>query len=312
LKNARATRLVNPNESLDNATMNPQQQDMHIPTNGRTDTDSSFAGADEEEAAWRSHPSVILNADDWGRDAETTSRTLACWQHEALSSVSAMVFMEDSQRAADLARQYGVDAGLHLNFTLGFTAQQCPSRLMEHQQRIARFLRAHRLASILYNPFLTASFQYVIAAQLEEFERIYGHPPNRIDGHHHMHLCANVVNGNLLPSGIIVRRNLSFRAGEKGFLNRAYRQWQDRRLSRRNRMTDFFFDLKPFDLPGRLEAIFALAHRSSVEIETHPVHDDEFGFLRSAELTRRLGEITVARGYLLRPGEDRDNIEEMK
>lgn len=292
--------------------MNPQQQDMNKTPKDRTDTRFSLIGADEEGSVWRSLPSVILNADDWGRDAETTSRTLACWHHQTLSSVSAMVFMEDSQRAADIARQYGVDAGLHLNFTLGFTAHQCPSRLMEHQQRIARFLRAHRLAPILFNPFLAASFQYVIATQLEEFERLYGHPPNRIDGHHHMHLCANVVNGNLLPSGIIVRKNLSFRADEKGFVNRAYRQWQDRRLSRRNRMTDFFFDLKPFDLPGRLEALFALARHKNVEIETHPAHNDEFGFLMGAELMRRLGEITVARGYLLRPDEDRGNIEEMK
>lgn len=306
------TRLVNPDNSRDNATMNPPQQDMDRSTKGRTDMDSSFAGAAEKDTVRRSLPSVILNADDWGRDAETTSRALCCWQHEALSSVSAMVFMEDSQRAADLARQYGVDAGLHLNFTLRFSAQQCPSRLMKHQQRIARFLSAHRLAPILYNPFLAASFQYVVAAQLEEFERLYGHPPNRIDGHHHMHLCGNVVNGNLLPAGIIVRRNLSFRAGEKGFANRAYRHWQDRKLSRRHRLTDFFFDLKPFDLPGRLETIFALAHHKNIEIETHPVHDDEFGFLMGAEFTRRLGQITVARGYLLRPGKDHDNIEEMK
>ena len=306
------TRLVKPDNSLDNTSMNPQQQDMHKTPTDRADANCSFVGSDEKDTVRRSLPSVILNADDWGRDAETTSRTLSCWQQESLSSVSAMVFMEDFQRAADMARQYGVDAGLHLNFTLRFSAHQCPSRLMEHQQRIARFVSAHRLAPILYNPFLAASFQYVIAAHLEEFERLYGHPPNRIDGHHHMHLCANVVNGNLLPSGIIVRRNLSFRAGEKGFVNRAYRQWQDRRLSRRHRLTDFFFDLKPIDLPGRLEAIFALAHHKSVEVETHPAHDDEFEFLMGGELMCRLGEIAVARGYLLRPGEDRGYVEGMK
>lgn len=306
------TRPVNPNESLDNALMTPHQQNMHRPPKDRADMNFLFAGADKKDAVRRCLPSVILNADDWGRDAETTTRTLSCWQHEALSSVSAMVFMEDSSRAADLARQFGVDTGLHLNFTLRFTAQQSPAGLMEHQERIAHFLRAHRLAPILYNPLLTASFQYVVAAQLEEFERLYGHRPNRIDGHHHMHLCANVVSGNLLPSGIIVRRNLSFRAGEKGFANRTYRQWQDRKLSRRYRLTDFFFDLKPLDLVGRLEAIFALAHQSSVEIETHPVHDDEFEFLMGAEFKHRLGEITVARGYLLRPVEDRGSIEETK
>ena len=52
---------------------------------------------------------------------------------------------------------------------------------------------------------------YVVKAQLEEFERLYGRAPNRIDGHHHAHLCANVVLAGLLPAGTIVRRNFSFR-----------------------------------------------------------------------------------------------------
>ena len=38
---------------------------------------------------------LILNADDWGRDRLTTDRILDCCLLEAVSSVSAMVFMED-------------------------------------------------------------------------------------------------------------------------------------------------------------------------------------------------------------------------
>lgn len=60
---------------------------------------------------------LIVNADDWGRDRETTDRTLFCLREGAVSSASAMVFMEDSERAAALAKEHGVDAGLHLNLT---------------------------------------------------------------------------------------------------------------------------------------------------------------------------------------------------
>src|SRR5579863_9771612 len=56
---------------------------------------------------------LIVNADDWGWDRETTDRTLNCFLEGSLSSVSAMVFMQDSERAARLARQHGIDAGLH-------------------------------------------------------------------------------------------------------------------------------------------------------------------------------------------------------
>src|SRR5258708_25144263 len=56
---------------------------------------------------------LIVNADDWGRDYETTARTLECALHGTISSVSAMVFMQGSERAAAIARERGIDAGLH-------------------------------------------------------------------------------------------------------------------------------------------------------------------------------------------------------
>src|SRR5580658_11155166 len=51
---------------------------------------------------------VIINADDWGRDKDVTDRSLECVSQGVLSSVSAMVFMEDSERAAALAQQHSV------------------------------------------------------------------------------------------------------------------------------------------------------------------------------------------------------------
>src|SRR5579862_5616853 len=70
--------------------------------------------------------SIIINADDWGRDRVTTDRILDCVDHGTVSSVSAMVFMEDSERSAVLARRSGIDAGLHLNLTTPLSASHCP------------------------------------------------------------------------------------------------------------------------------------------------------------------------------------------
>src|SRR5258708_23389225 len=167
---------------------------------------------------------VIMNADDWGWNAEATNRIFDCIQRNAVSSVSAMVFMEASELAAAVGCENNLDAGLHLNFTTPFTGRGVPAQLVEHQQKLAKFLLSHRYASIVFQPLLMDSFDYVVRAQVEEYERIYGAAPHRYDGHHHMHLCANVVLQKLMPRGTIVRRNFSFAAGEKRLLNRLFRR----------------------------------------------------------------------------------------
>lgn len=243
---------------------------------------------------------VIVNADDWGQDRATTDCSLECLRSRRISSVSAMVFMEDSGRASELARGHSIDAGLHLNFTSPFTDSRHASQLIEHQGRTARFLLAHRFNRSLYHPGLSASFDYLVKAQIDEFERIYSIPPTRLDGHHHMHLCANVICSSLLPVGTIVRRNFFFAPGEKSRMNRIYRAWQDRILARRHRIADFFFQLLPLEPTERLDKILGLAAHSEVEIETHPAREREFRFLTGDDFARRLGQTEVARGYSLR------------
>jgi hypothetical protein len=245
------------------------------------------------------HGGLIINADDWGRSEEVTDRTLECVTAGAVSSVSAMVFMVDSERAADLARRHDVDTGLHLNLTTAFSAPSCPSALRERQQKLARFLRANSLCPAIYHPGLASAFEYVVKTQLDEYSRLYNTPAARIDGHHHMHLCANVQFQKLLPAGTIVRRNFSFGPKEKSAVNRFYRRRQDRRLAGRHTMTDFFFSLPPMDVPGRLERIFSLASNSSVEVETHPVNRDEYEFLTGGELMRKTSIVGIARGYAI-------------
>lgn len=240
---------------------------------------------------------LIINADDWGRDREATDRTLACVVRRAVSSVSAMMFMEDSERGAQLALGAGVDAGLHLNLTTPFSATGVPASLLRHHEKVVGYLTRHRLAQVLFHPGLQRSFQYVVSAQLDEFRRLYQKDPDRVDGHHHMHLCANVLLPGLLPKGTIARRNFSFRPGQKSLFNRLYRSGMDSILARRHRLTDFFFSLPPLEPPSRLEQIFSLARRYVVEVETHPINSDEYRFLADGGLFARTGDVPVAQRF---------------
>ena len=242
---------------------------------------------------------LIINADDWGLDSATTNCILDCIRCGAVSSTSAMVFMQDSDRAAIIAIAEGIDAGLHLNLTTLFTGPRLPATLLRHQEKLVRFLTRNRFARLLYHPGLTGSFQYVVAAQLEEFRRLYKAEPRRVDGHHHMHLCANILLSDLLPAGTIARRNFSFQAGEKSLANRIFRKATDAILAKHHRTTDYFFSLPPLQPVGRLEHIVDLARHSVVEMETHPYNAEEYQFLTAGGLRDLAKDVPIASGYQL-------------
>lgn len=237
---------------------------------------------------------LIINADDWGRDHERTERTLKCLLRGSVSTVSAMVFMEDSERAAATAQERGIDAGLHLNFTTPFSAPDCPPQLVERQRELASYLLRHAAARAIFNPWLARAFEYVVEAQVDEYRRLYQRDPERLDGHHHMHLCANVLLQGLLPAGRIVRRHFSFQPGEKALRNRLFRWFVDAVLARRYQIVDFFFSLPPLEPPSRLQRIFSLARRFVVEVETHPVNPEEYRFLAGGEIFRLTGDFPIA------------------
>lgn len=237
---------------------------------------------------------LIINADDWGREERVTDRIYDCIACGAVSSTSAMVFMEDSERAAEIAREHNVDAGLHLNFTTPFSAYNTPGELTKHQQKIADYLLGRWANQVGFHPGLTPSFEYVVAAQIEEYRRLYGVDPERMDGHHHMHLCANVLFGHLLPREIVVRRNFSFQPGEKKLANRLYRKAVDHILARRYWVVDYLFSLPPFEPRARLERIRSLACHSVVEVETHPVNADEYRFLTGGEAELWAADVPIA------------------
>lgn len=234
---------------------------------------------------------IIINADDWGRSKTETDAALSCYRNGRITSVTAMVFMEDSGRAAELAKETGIDVGLHLNLTQRFSGKVHDRSLKEYHDRIIRFLTYNKYAFLIYNPALRKAFQYVYQAQFNEFVCLYGKPPSHIDGHHHQHLCTNMLLNRVILTGEKVRRNFYFWPDEKGPMNRTYRRLVDLLLARRYRLTDFFFALSQCLQNDRLTRVTELARTANVEIMTHPANAIEHAYLMSDDFLARLDRL---------------------
>lgn len=226
---------------------------------------------------------LIINADDLGRNCAATDNTLICHKEALITSASAMVFMADSERAANLAATVGLETGLHLNLSEPFDAPLLPARLQEYHLPVVNYYRSRQWATLFYNPFIKKNVDYVFKAQYNEYCRLFGAAPQKLDGHHHTHLSMNVIMDHLILSGVRVRRNFSFTPREKGLFNRTYRRIIDVWLARRHICTDAFFSLRPFHEAKRLNKIIQLAFSFNIELMTHPEDRLEYEFLLSTQ-----------------------------
>lgn len=228
---------------------------------------------------------LAINADDHGLNKETTDNILSCFARKRINAASAMTFMSDSERAADLALEHGIPAGLHLNLNEPCTGSTASSDFKEHLRKITVYLKARKLNQLLYNPFLRNAFDYVFQSQWDEFTRLYHRKPQRLDGHRHLHLCMNMLLSGKIPKGIKIRRNFTFYHGEKNPINRLYRRMVDTWLKSNFSITDYLFDINPVD-PARLRRLVALSETSNVEIMVHPGRAKERLLLLSPEWER--------------------------
>ena len=236
---------------------------------------------------------LIINADDWGRTSPETDSALSCFEQRAITSVSAMVFMEDSARAAAVAKRIGLPVGLHLNLCEHLNGPAVDLRLRDGHRRIATYLARTRFSEAVYNPALASDFRYCYESQWQEFVRLYGRPPSHVDGHRHRHLAANVLIGGLLRRGDKVRRSFDFWPGEKGRLNRLYRHFINWHLARRYRVTDYFFSLSQCLSAARLDRVLALATGASVELMAHPIRESERELLLSGDFRARVEKLRL-------------------
>lgn len=236
---------------------------------------------------------LVINADDWGAHAATTDAILNCFRAGRVSSATAMVFMEDSERAAAIGRRAGLPIGLHLNLTQPFAGAAVPEALRASQQRLTRHFRHIRLMRWVYDPRIRGAVERCIADQLDAFEIAYGSAPTHLDGHNHVHICPNVLLSRTASRVRAVRTTHSCSARTPAAVARGLRR---RAIRRRFLSTDHLFALSAVHpaLGGHgLEPMLELARRGSVELMVHPSRTDEYEVLMSDPWRRAIATVRL-------------------
>jgi len=228
-------------------------------------------------------PRLIVNADDFGRNTEATDRTIEVFRAGRITSATAMVHMEDSERAAALALEAGMPVGLHVNLTDPFTATGIPASVRARQRKACRHFSPGRLRlrSWSFDPRIRRDVESAVADQLQRFEELYGGPPSHFDGHKHVHCCPNVVlAAPLRPIGR-ARNGLRAWPGARGAMG-ALRAVRRALTYRRLLTTRYFLDIdKLFRDPDSLAARIGACRETSVEVMAHPGFPHELRALRS-------------------------------
>jgi predicted glycoside hydrolase/deacetylase ChbG (UPF0249 family) len=227
---------------------------------------------------------LIVNADDLGIGQAETGAILDCFERGAISSATALVWMPDSFRAAELARAAGIPVGLHLNLIEPFGASDVPVSVAETQARVVARLRSRRAATQLYHPTWARDFERCIADQLTAFEQLYGRAPTHVDGHQHMHLAFNALFARALRPVVKYRRAVTRTPLESPRRKRAARALIDRLLRMRFSTTDWCMSIRSLHpaLGGAgIDQALRRAERGSFELMVHPGYDDERAVLTS-------------------------------
>jgi predicted glycoside hydrolase/deacetylase ChbG (UPF0249 family) len=238
---------------------------------------------------------LIINADDFGLNEESTNNIHNCFLHGRISTTTAMVFMQDSERAAKIASANKYEVGLHVNFTELFTADNVNETEKYRQNKLVRFYSSNKYNRLLYNPFLSKDVKLCFKAQLEEFVRLYGKMPSHIDGHHHIHLCSNVIIDKIIPSHFTVRAGVSFEKSEKSTLNRLYRNIVNTLVKKRHLCVDKFYVMDSQLIRSGIQHIVEKSKTCNVELSSHPEMSDSYEFLMGDDFLRFIAPTTLGK-----------------
>ncbi|MBV9604677.1 MAG: ChbG/HpnK family deacetylase [Solirubrobacterales bacterium] len=235
---------------------------------------------------------LIVNADDLGLDTNSTDAILSCFRAGSITSATGMVWMQDSDRAAEMARDAQLPTGIHLNLIEPFTAPDVPVRVAATQRRVVERLRTRDVRAQLYHPGWSADFEQCIADQLTRFHELYGRSPTHADGHQHMHLALNALFARALGPVGKCRRPVNRLPGDSPAHKRAARAALAAVVRARFLTTYRCFSVRSLHpaLGGvDLDQSLARSQHASVELMVHPGYPDELRLLSAPEWPARLG-----------------------
>jgi predicted glycoside hydrolase/deacetylase ChbG (UPF0249 family) len=227
---------------------------------------------------------LIVNADDFGYDERSTDAAAECFARGRITSVSAMVYMRDSERAAAIAREARVPVGLHLNLSEPYTGSDVAEGARRRQARLAERFRGEwlRVRRWVYDPMIRRDVDGCIGEQLERFQALYGASPSHVDGHKHVQVSPNVFLSRAVRPGTRMRTALHLDAT----LLRPGRAARRRLMEKRFTSTDYCFDF------AERERALQLARESTVELVVHPALRD-YAALLSNDWARALERVRL-------------------
>jgi hypothetical protein len=246
---------------------------------------------------------LIVNADDWGGSEATTDAIQGTFEAGRITSTSALMYMEDSDRAAAIARRSGHPVGLHLNLTQAFADPATPTRIADRQRRLAETflgegsdsqLGTVRLRRWFYDPRLRTEIDAAIADQIERFEGLYERTPTHFDGHNYVDLCPNVFLSRPLPGGSKIRNSLDRFPLDRSPMG-AVRNVRQTLRSRRFASTRYVLHIAELELGPEPPADprLGLAKEVPVEVISHPDEPAELAALMSSAWGAYMGECSL-------------------
>lgn len=247
---------------------------LHSPTV----SDPSRAPAEASDRAAESL--LIVNADDWGGFRAGTDAIERCFAAGAITSATAMVFMDDSRRAAEIALAGERPTGLHLNVTQPYDSAPAPAR--ERQLRAIPHFRRLATRRWLVSPrsAVRRLIRDVIRDQLAEYEALYECAPTHLDSHQHAHVCPDVL--MVLPRALPIRQTLSPLPGRNSLPREAKRAAMARRFDTTARLWCLRQLHPAFGGSGIGDAL-ARSASCPVEVICHPSFPEELDLLLGDE-----------------------------
>jgi predicted glycoside hydrolase/deacetylase ChbG (UPF0249 family) len=215
---------------------------------------------------------LIVNADDFGFSRRVTDAAVQAFQAGAISSATSMVWMRDSERAAQVAREQGLPLGLHLNLTVEFGAAAIPAAVRNRQLKLVEHLGRAGQGGLTQSRAAELALSDAVRDQLDRLEETYGELTH-VDGHHHVHLRPGVLEA--IPARFPVRPPLS----TPDAIGRGRSSSSQAVAGRRASRWAFAVQHVHPDLGGTDDAVLALAESDPVEVMTHPADDGELSAL---------------------------------
>ena len=236
--------------------------------------------------AGATHGLLIVNADDFGYGVGETDAILAAHAAGAITSATAMVWMQDSTRAGELAVSSTLDLGLHLNLIEPYNDPRVPAEVAAVQRRVIDRLRSGGPGAFVYHPAWAADFSRCIADQLAAFRAVYGREPTHVDGHQHWHLVPNALFSPALRPVGRARRPVNRPRTQSTATKHAARTAQAALVRLRFTTTRRCLSIRALApaLGGTgLDEALAAARTGTVEVMVHPGWGDEQAILLGPE-----------------------------